>query len=157
MIGTRLKLISYKGIIHECLEDAPFVGALVIAVGCSNNCRGCHNQHLKVLETLNTSAEELILNVLKNPFNDGIILGGLEWSEDPEATIALIQEARRKGLKVMLYTGLAECNLYTRIGREYLDGCYVKFGGYQPSSAVKNYKCFGITLASSNQYIKYFE
>ena len=41
------KLVSYKGIIHERTEDAPFMGALIIAEKCSNNCQGCFNQHLK--------------------------------------------------------------------------------------------------------------
>ena len=57
------KLVSYKGIIHERAEDAPFMGALIIATSCSNGCRGCFNQHLKNAETYMRYADEVIKEV----------------------------------------------------------------------------------------------
>ena len=149
------KLVSYKGIVHERAEDAPFMGALIISVSCSNNCRDCFNQHLKNAKTYARYADEIIEEVKQNHFNDGIILGGLEWSEQPDDTIALISCAAAAGLKVMLYTGLTEEELFRRIPVDYLHNCYVKFGKYDNKHLSDNYTSHGVKLASTNQYIKY--
>ncbi len=146
--------VHYKGIIHERTEDAPFMGALVIAVSCNNNCQGCFNQHLRDASVRVDTPKHLVGQVLSNIFNDGIILGGLEWSECPAETISLIKAASDSGLEVMLHTGLTEPELYERIPREYLHGCYVKFGGYDASLASAVHKSHGVRLASTNQYIK---
>lgn len=147
------KLVSYKGIIHERVEDAPFMGALIIATSCSNGCRGCFNQHLKDAKTYLRYADEVIKEVKQNPFNDGIILGGLEWSEQPNDAIALISCAAAAGLEVMIYTGLTEEGFYRRIPRHYLHNCYIKFGKYDEKCLSDSYTSFGVKLASTNQYI----
>lgn len=151
------KLISYKGIIHERAEDAPFMGALIIATSCSNRCRGCFNQHLKDAEAYLRYANEVIKEVKQNPFNDGIILGGLEWSEQPDDMIALISCAAAAQLKVMIYTGLTEKEFYRRIPSHYLHNCYIKFGKYDEKHLSDNYTSFGVKLASTNQYIVHFD
>ena len=151
------KLVSYKGIIHERAEDAPFMGALIIATSCNNGCQGCFNQHLKNAETYTRYADEVIKEVKQNPFNDGIILGGLEWSEQPDDMIALISCAAAAQLKVMVYTGLTEGEFYRRIPIHYLHNCYVKFGKYDKKCLSDNYASFGVKLASTNQYIVHFD
>jgi organic radical activating enzyme len=151
------KLVSYKGIIHERAEDAPFMGALIIGVSCRNNCRNCFNQHLKDKPTYIKFADEIIEEVQQNQFNDGIILAGLEWSEQPDDTIALISCATEVGLKVILYTGLTEYELYRRIPRKFLVGSYVKFGAYDETKAADNYKSLGVKLASTNQYVEFVQ
>lgn len=151
------RVITYKGIIHERAEDAPFMGALIISNTCSNNCQGCFNQHLKEAVSYYSSAREIIDIVAHNLYNDGIILGGLEWSEQPEDAIALIQCAKAEGLQVMLYTGLDKPALLSRIPEEHLKGCYVKFGKYEDHLQIYPNVCYGVRLASSNQYIEYFE
>ena len=151
------KLVSYKGIIHERTEDAPFMGALIIATSCNNGCRGCFNQHLKNAETYICYADEVIKEVKQNPFNDGIILGGLEWSEQPDDMIALISCAAAAGLKVMVYTGLTEEEFYRRIPSHYLHNCYIKFGKYDEKYLSDNHTSFGVKLASTNQYIVHID
>lgn len=151
------KLVSYKGIIHERAEDAPFMGALIIGVSCRNNCRNCFNQHLKDKPTYTKFVDEIIEEVQQNQFNDGIILAGLEWSEQPDDTIALISGATEVGLKVILYTGLTDYELYRRIPRKFLVGSYVKFGAYDETKAADNYKSLGVKLASTNQYIEFVQ
>lgn len=151
------KLISYKGIIHERAEDAPFMGALIIATSCSNRCRGCFNQHLKDAETYLRYADEVIEEVKQNPFNDGIILGGLEWSEQPDDMIALVSCATAAQLKVMIYTGLTEEEFYRRVPSHYLHSCYIKFGKYDEKHLSDNHTSFGVKLASTNQYIVHLD
>ena len=148
------KLIHYKGIIHERAEDAPFMGALIIATSCSNGCKDCFNQYLKTAKTYVNTADGIITEVKQNAFNDGIILGGLERSEQPEEAIELIRCATANGLAVMLYTGLTEEGLYHRIPREDLVGCLVKFGAYDNTCLSDNYSSLGVKLASTNQYVK---
>lgn len=100
--------IRIKGIVHERVEDAPFIGALISAIDCNLNCKGCFNQHIKELETIEMDSEEILNKVLENPFNEGIILAGLEWSLQEEELRELVSLARKKGLKVMIYSGLSE-------------------------------------------------
>lgn len=151
------KLVAYKGIIHERAEDAPFMGALVISTSCENNCRNCFNTHLKDAKTYYKRASEVIDEVMANPYNDGIILAGLEWSEHPLDAVSLIASAAGNGLKVMLYTGLTEKELEARLPGKYLKGCYVKYGGYNESLHSDHYYSEGVKLASTNQYVKYVQ
>lgn len=151
------KLVSYKGIIHERTEDAPFMGALIIGVSCRNNCRNCFNQHLKKSQTYFKFADEIIAEVKQNHFNEGIILAGLEWSEQPDDTIALISCALHENLQVILYTGLTEQELFSRIPKEYLVGIYIKFGKYDENKLSNTYYSEGVKLASTNQYIKFMQ
>ena len=67
--------MKIKGFEHERNQDAPFIGCLIIAYNCFNNCKHCFNQHLKNKPSIEMSAEEIINEVKKNPFNKGIILG----------------------------------------------------------------------------------
>jgi organic radical activating enzyme len=151
------KLVSYKGIIHERTEDAPFMGALIIGVSCRNNCRNCFNQHLKKSQTYFKFADEIIAEVKQNHFNEGIILAGLEWSEQPDDTLALISCALHENLQVILYTGLTEQELFSRIPKEYLAGIYIKFGKYDENKLSNTYYSEGVKLASTNQYIKFMQ
>ena len=113
--------ILYKGIIHERTEDSPFVGALIIAPTCKMKCRGCFNRELKKQENLTATAQEIIAEVLDNPFNEGIILAGLEWSESPNELLELMIEASDKGLKVIVYTGCELEQFQARIGQACAD------------------------------------
>jgi organic radical activating enzyme len=157
------------------VEDAPFVGALISAIDCWENCDGCFNQHLKELPTQEATAKEIIALVKSNPINEGIILSGLEWTLQPAEMFELLSEAKMSRLKTMLHTDMsgnefkrwfdmyAAINYipsqYTQVGnqrcadiRMYLD--YIKFGCYELLKLSENYYSNGIKLASTNQHIK---
>lgn len=133
------------------------MGALIIGKSCSNNCRNCFNQHLKDTPNLLKYADEIVAEVKQNHFNDGLILAGLEWSEQPDDTIALIDCALHENLQVILYTGLTEQELFNRIPKEYLVGIYIKFGAYDETKTSSTYYSEGVKLASTNQYIKFMQ
>lgn len=122
-------MVKYKFIVHERTEDAPFVGALICANGCNIKCKGCFNKDLKKLPAIEESVEDIIQQVKENIFNEGIILGGLEWSEQPLELVQLAQTASDANLKVMIYTGLTFNDFYTRIGQacyeQYLTECII--------------------------------
>lgn len=146
--------IRIKGIAHERCEDAPFVGALISAIDCHIGCKGCFNQHLKNEPTIVLNSETIIKEVLKNPFNKGIILGGLEWTEQPEEMRELIHLALKNNLQVILYTGLNEDVFY----KIFPDVCklniYIKYGNYDENKREQQLSYFGVKMASSNQIIK---
>lgn len=144
--------IRIKGITHERCEDAPFVGALISAIDCHIGCKGCFNQHLKNTSTIIMDSKDIIREVLKNPFNKGIILGGLEWTEQPEEMIELIDVALNSNLKVMLYTGLSKEFFNSKFDFIHKD-IYIKYGRYDESLRTNNNKQYGVNLVSSNQEI----
>ena len=101
------KRVDIKGVIQERLQDAPFVGALIIGTTCNQNCVNCFNQHLKNKETLNVNPKFIIDMIQLNPFNEGVIFGGLEWSDQEDDLNIILDEIikRKSNLKIMLYTG----------------------------------------------------
>lgn len=112
---------------------------------------------MKDKQTYVKFADEIIAEVKQNQFNDGIILAGLEWSEQPDDTIALISCAKHENLQVVLYTGLTEQELFRRIPKEFLVGIYIKFGAYDEKKLSNTFYSEGVKLASTNQYIKFMQ
>lgn len=147
-------IIKTKGIVHERVEDAPFMGALICAVDCKFNCKGCFNQHLKNLPTIEMDSEEILDEVIKNPFNEGIILAGLEWSLQPNELRELVNSAINKELKVIIYSGLNEEEFKLKFPDLYsLKNIYFKFGRYEEDLKVENNIHYDVKLATSNQKI----
>ena len=144
--------IRYKLIEHERFEDAPFVGCLISSIDCSLNCKNCFNQHLKQYQTIIKDSKDIINEIINNPFNEGIILGGLEWTEQFEELIELINLSLQQGLKVMLYTGLEEKEFKERFPQIYNQKIYIKFGRYDESKKNNNNQ-WGVNLSTTNQKI----
>ena len=146
-------IIKYKTIEHERYEDAPFIGALISSIDCHINCKNCFNQHLKELPTIEKSSQEIIDIIKANPFNQGIILAGLEWTEQPNEMRELINVALLNNLQVMLYTGLSEESFNNQFNDIYnMPNIYIKFGSYQENLKSNN-KMHNVKLATSNQII----
>lgn len=148
-------MIRYKTIVHERTEDAPFIGALISAVDCHIECQYCFNQDLREMPVLKDSAENIINEVTSNPLNEGIIMGGMEWSEQLPEMFELVKLAASKGLKIMIYTGkpIEEYQSIIRhIQRLNLGvDIYVKTDPFITNSEC--HKMFEVTLASKNQQI----
>ena len=143
--------IRHKGIYHERTEDAPFIGALICAIDCNINCDYCFNQYMKDEPILINDSKEIINKVLLNPFNEGIILGGLEWTLQSEEMEELIQLALLNDLEVILYTGLSEETFRKQFDDIFKLKIYIKFGNYiKDKEQVKQYS---VILASDNQKI----
>ncbi|MGM0378415.1 MAG: 4Fe-4S cluster-binding domain-containing protein [Bacillota bacterium] len=150
-------MIKYKGIIHNILNDAPFIGALIIAPSCMKGCSDCLNEHLKNNGIFyKNSASEIISKVLENGLNKGIILSGLEWTESPESLKKLVNEAINNDLEVIIYTHKDEKQFFKEFKSFNNKPIYVKFGQYHKNKKTHDNIHFGVKLATSNQYIKYF-
>ncbi|MGL4570829.1 MAG: 4Fe-4S cluster-binding domain-containing protein [Clostridium sp.] len=148
-------IIRTKGIVHERVEDAPFIGALISAVDCRFNCKGCFNQHIKELPTIKMDSDDIIEEVKVNPFNEGIILAGLEWSLQPDELRALIHAALDKDLKIIIYSGLTEEEFKEKFSDIYnlKKNLYFKFGKYDESLKTSDNIQYDVKLATSNQKI----
>lgn len=147
-------LIRFKGIEHNVFGDAPFVGARISSIGCSNNCQGCHSDHLREAPIKEVDVYDLVAHVSNNKFDEGIILGGLEWTEQPEEMTALINVALEAELKVMLYTHLDYWQLLMLFPHLRDSGITCKFGPYMDFIKDDNYYSCGIKLATVNQYVR---
>lgn len=145
--------VKHRGIVHEVKEDAPFVGAIIVAPYCYLNCEGCHNRHLSDEPMQLNTVDEILNEVQGNKFNEGIILSGLEWTATYEAMYALIEEAIARELKVMVYTGLSEKQFASRFWEVLELPIMVKYGKYDESQ-IKERESYGVKLATANQYIK---
>ena len=148
-------IIKTKGIVHERVEDAPFMGALISAVDCNLNCKGCFNQHIKDLPNIEMDSEDILDKVTNDPFNEGIILAGLEWSLQPKELREMVNSARKRKLKVIVYSGLSEEEFKKKFTDIYgLKGdMYFKFGKYDEKLKVNNNIQYDVKLATSNQKI----
>ncbi len=150
-------MIKYKGIIHNILNDAPFIGALLIAPTCSRGCKNCINEHLKHNGILyEESAEDIIKKVKSNGLNRGIIMSGLEWTESPESMVKLIDEALKNNLEVILYTHNDEDVFLSKFPNLRKKEIYIKYGKYEEDMKAAENIHFGVRLATTNQYIKYY-
>ncbi|MFW6377583.1 MAG: 4Fe-4S cluster-binding domain-containing protein [bacterium] len=149
-------MITHKGIEHEIINDAPFVGAIITAPTCSKGCKNCINEHLKYDGIYyNETADEIIEQVKNNKFNEGIILAGLEWTESESAMKILIFKALYNKLKVILYTHQTEKQFKRNYPELYSFPIWVKFGSYKEDLESNNYFSEGVKLATTNQYIKF--
>ena len=148
-------IIRIKGIVHERVEDAPFMGALISAIDCKFNCKGCFNQSIKKLPTIEMDSEDIIKKVLENPFNEGVILAGLEWSLQPCELRELVRVSLNNNLKVIIYSGLTEEEFALKFPDIYNlnEGIYFKFGRYLENLTTDNNIQYDVKLASSNQKI----
>lgn len=148
--------IRHKGIYRERF-DAPFVGTLISAIACNHNCPGCHNDPIKDKQGIYvTDHMDIIKMVVEDPFSEGLILAGLEWTLQVDEMFALITAALEYNLKVILYTYRTEEEMDAMF--PYLShickGLYIKYGEYDETKKVANYSSYGVPLATSNQYIK---
>lgn len=149
--------MKIKGIVHNILNDAPFIGGLVIANQCSKDCKGCFNQALKnEAYTINTSCKNIVDTVKGNGLNEGIILSGLEWSERADDLCEIVDEALDQALEVMIYTYHKEETFFDLLPDLQTKPVHIKFGMYDENQVSGGHMSMGVKLASSNQYIKYF-
>lgn len=155
-------IIRHRGI-HHTRFDAPFCGALISSISCDHGCTDCINEHLKSDPHIIHQDSNDILDIIRsNPFNEGIILGGLEWTLQKDEMLHLIQLALSYDLQVILYTHHTEDSLLNLIPELYdrsstgdylFKGLYIKYGEYDTSKLSSTYSSYDVPLASTNQYI----
>jgi anaerobic ribonucleoside-triphosphate reductase activating protein len=92
--------------VDESVVDGPGVRLVVFAQGCPHRCRGCHNPHTWDFDGgAEVSIEQTLLRADANPILSGITLTDGEPFAQAPGFARLAQEARRRGLSVVAYTG----------------------------------------------------
>lgn len=109
-------MVEYKTITHGVTDVAPFVGAVICAVDCKLKCKGCNTRSFKKLPTKKTLAIDVFFEVASHKENEGIILGGLEWTHQIEDMLVLLELASELDLKIMVQTGLDVLDFFQTIG-----------------------------------------
>lgn len=146
--------VRHRGIYPDRF-DAPFgLGTLVWARTCTHGCPDCFHQDRFGIPVLVEEAEDIIKRVKQDPFTNGVVLGGFEWTEQYEELIAIIEAARSEELEVILYTHYTIDELSTRYPEllKYKQ-MYVKCGEYDNTKLDPLYTSYGVPLASTNQRI----
>lgn len=130
--------------------------ALEIYVGgCKRKCDGCHNPELQSFNIGKPYLEELYkikdkIVEFDNVIDNIWLLGG-EWLDQPiDEVIFFIQSLHNHNKKIWLFTGYDFKDMDDRLF-SMVD--YIKFGKYDKTQLTTNYECFGVKLASKNQYI----
>lgn len=145
--------INYKYIETERMGDAPFIGVLISACDCKFNCKNCFNQHIKKIPTKQMFLSELIDITKSNPFHQGIIFAGLEWSLQLDELVAAIELVHQNNLLTMVYTGCDKDSAYVKHLINNTSVNYIKYGKYKEELTTANHIEEGVVLASSNQHI----
>jgi hypothetical protein len=147
------KIIRHKGIEHGVFTDAPFVGARICAMGCRKHCPGCFNQHLVGQPCITVDVVELIKEIKDNPMNQGIILGGLEWTEQSREMQLIVFEAEKQGLQVIIYTHMDICSFLCNFPILKGHDILVKCGEYRKDSIGFWDVKYDVYIASRNQAV----
>lgn len=151
--------VRYKLIEHERIEDAPFIGGLVSAITCNIGCKGCFNEPLKHSETLIASPKAIVDEIENNPFNEGVILAGLEWSNQPDELVALVQEVTSRDMPVIIYTGYTLEVFFSKVPkiRTMTGDILIKHGPYIEKLSNDDHYMYSVKLATNNQRIDSLE
>lgn len=149
--------IRYINLEHGITTDAPFIGSRICAIACHNHCPGCFNENLKAQPIQTISAWDIIYRIQEHPLSQGIIFGGLEWTEQPLELQELVEFALVVGLQVMIYTHYPLVDFLARFPNFKNRPIYVKCGEYKQE--LKGYydEEHNVILASSNQKIYYLK
>jgi len=98
--------VRVAGLIHDSIVDGPGLRFVVFTQGCKKCCDGCHNPDTwDVNGGTEMTADEVILEMLRNPLTDGLTLSGGEPFLQAAECSKLARAARERGSNVWIYSG----------------------------------------------------
>lgn len=94
------------GLIQDSIVDGPGFRFTVFTQGCSHHCAGCHNPKTHDPNGgTETDVQEVIQQLLSNPFTDGVTLSGGEPFAQAADCFLIAKAAHDNGLNVWTYSG----------------------------------------------------
>ena len=96
------------GILHNSLCNGDGMRCVIFFSGCSHNCKGCHNEHLKSGEFYEPKTVDELCVKISNQIGiiDGVTLsGGEPFDQNIELLDKLVGRITSMGLNVWIYTG----------------------------------------------------
>lgn len=121
--------------------------------------RICQNGDLIKEPIIDIQLTEIINIYNANPLTKGIVCGGLE-PFDSYIDLKWLINAFRDFSKdlIIIYTGYAETEIQDKVNELSIYGnLIIKYGRFIPNAAERYDEILGVTLASDNQYAKYYE
>lgn len=102
-MSTKLRL---AGVIRESIVDGPGLRLVVFSQGCPHHCPECQNPETHDPSGgYDTTVENIIAAVRKNPILQGVTLSGGDPFVQAEPLAELAAEVHKLGLNVITYTG----------------------------------------------------
>jgi hypothetical protein len=147
-------VIKYKGLVCDSKDHPDGVAILIVAPSCTYGCKKCINQHLKKGKYHIISCTDLINKIKRVSVGNCIVLGGLEWTEDKENLLSILDVLTKENMNIILYTHWDEVELKKLAPEIYKYDIWVKYGKYDINYKSDNYISNGVQLATTNQYIK---
>lgn len=100
------KMIRLSGIAYESLVNGPGVRRVFFSQGCKHNCEGCFNPDTHDFSGgEEKDMDELINDVLENPFIKGVTFSGGDPFERAEDFAYMAKAFQNNGKNVWSYTG----------------------------------------------------
>ena len=100
------KMIRLAGIAYESLVNGPGIRRVFFSQGCRHNCEGCFNQDTHDFDGgEEKDMDELISDVLSNPFLKGVTFSGGDPFERAEEFAYMAEAFKKHNLNVWSYTG----------------------------------------------------
>lgn len=90
---------------HNCSIYGPHQRTVIWTQGCTLGCKGCWNRDLWTSKGGTTVDVREIVQRAVDAGDEGLTILGGEPLQQPEDTLALIDEAKQQGLGIFLYTG----------------------------------------------------
>ncbi|GHU82061.1 anaerobic ribonucleoside-triphosphate reductase activating protein [Clostridia bacterium] len=98
--------LRLAGVIKESIVDGPGIRLTVFTQGCPHKCEGCHNpQTHDSAGGYDSSVENIVNEVKKNPLLHGVTLSGGEPFMQAESLAKLAKELHLLGLNIITYSG----------------------------------------------------
>lgn len=100
------KKIRLAGIAYESLVNGPGIRRVFFSQGCKHNCKGCFNPDTHdFCGGEERDMEELIEDVISNPFLKGVTFSGGDPFERAEDFAYMAQKFKEHNLNIWTYTG----------------------------------------------------
>ena len=101
-------------ILHDSITDGPGLRSVIWFQGCERNCAGCHN--LKTQDPTGGFLRDTdaIIDELKNrKMLSGVTISGGEPFNQKEALLTIVNELKKIGISIWIYTGYTYEELMT--------------------------------------------
>ncbi|WP_243156553.1 hypothetical protein [Clostridium perfringens] len=87
---------------HQDKLQVLFIGGTVVHIYYYGAISGEKAKHI-VKPKIEMDSEDILDKVINDPCNEGIILSGLEWSLQPKELREMVNSARKRKFKIMVY------------------------------------------------------
>lgn len=98
--------VRISGIVKESFVDGPGIRYVIFAQGCLHNCLGCHNPQTHDFNGgYLIDCDELINDVLKNKYIDGVTFSGGDPLYQVKEFIYIAKKLKENDVHIICYTG----------------------------------------------------